>query len=78
MMTEALKGKSLAEAEAIFTRFHDLITSDPQGAAAKGADLGKLAAFSGVCEFPVRVKCATLPWHTFRAALRGEGSAKTE
>lgn len=78
MMTEALKGKTLAEAESLFDRFHDLITSDPSAAAAKGEKLGKLAAFSGVCEFPVRVKCATLPWHTFRAALRGLAEAKTE
>jgi nitrogen fixation NifU-like protein len=78
MMTEALKGKTLVEAESLFDRFHELITSDPRTAVAKGESLGKLAAFSGVCEFPVRVKCATLPWHTFRAALRGQGEAKTE
>jgi nitrogen fixation NifU-like protein len=79
MMTEALKGKTRAEAERIFQRFHDLLTSDPATAAQNAApELGKLAAFSGVCEFPVRVKCASLPWHTFKAALRGEGGAKTE
>jgi nitrogen fixation NifU-like protein len=79
MMTEALKGKSRAEAEALFQRFHQLLTSDPAKAGQDAApELGKLAAFSGVCEFPVRVKCASLPWHTFRAALRGEEEAKTE
>ena len=66
MMTESLKGKTEAEAEALFQRFHDLITgkSSPAG-------LGKLAVFSGVREFPVRVKCASLAWHTLRAALEG-------
>jgi nitrogen fixation NifU-like protein len=79
MMTEALKGKSRAEAEALFQRFHQLLTSDPAKAGQDAApELGKLAAFSGVCEFPVRVKCASLPWHTFRAALRGDPEAKTE
>jgi nitrogen fixation NifU-like protein len=79
MMTEALVGKSRTEAEALFQRFHELLTSDPSRAADNAApELGKLAVFSGVCEFPVRVKCASLPWHTFRAALRGAGQAKTE
>jgi len=68
MMTESLKGKTLAEAEALFGRFHDLLTGKP---AAKSAspELGKLAVFSGVREFPIRVKCATLAWHTVRAAF---------
>jgi nitrogen fixation NifU-like protein len=79
MMTEALAGKSRAEAEALFQRFHELLTSDPSKAADNAApELGKLAVFSGVCEFPLRVKCASLPWHTLRAALRGDGQAKTE
>jgi nitrogen fixation NifU-like protein len=73
MMTDAVKGKSRAEVEALFTRFHDLLTGDPSKASHKeGAELGKLAVFSGVCEFPVRVKCATLPWHTLKAALEGD------
>ncbi|HJZ58059.1 MAG TPA: SUF system NifU family Fe-S cluster assembly protein [Gemmataceae bacterium] len=71
MMTEALKGKTRAEAEALFERFHEVLTGDGE-LAAEGAALGKLAALAGVREFPIRVKCATLPWHTFRAALRGE------
>jgi nitrogen fixation NifU-like protein len=66
MMTESLKGKSEADAEALFQRFHDLITGK-----SSPSDLGKLAVFSGVREFPVRVKCATLAWHTLRAALEG-------
>jgi nitrogen fixation NifU-like protein len=67
MMTESLKGKTLPQAEALFQSFHKLLTGTADSAAA--ADLGKLAVFSGVKEFPVRVKCATLPWHTFHAAL---------
>jgi nitrogen fixation NifU-like protein len=79
MMTEALKGKTRAEVEALFERFHALITRGPSFPA-EGAvpELGKLAVFSGVGEFPVRVKCASLPWHTVKAALRGEGQASTE
>ena len=79
MMTESIKGKTKAEVEALFDRFHRLITSDPTRAAANAApELGKLAVFSGVCEFPVRVKCASLPWHTFRAALAGGDPVSTE
>lgn len=72
MMTEILKGKSRAEIEALFTRFHDLITGADRPADASPA-LGKLEVFSGVREYPVRIKCATLPWHTMKAALSGEG-----
>jgi nitrogen fixation NifU-like protein len=71
MMTERLKGKTRAEAEAIFKSFHDLVTGKDEGAFDEET-LGKLAVFSGVREFPVRVKCASLPWHTFHAALEGE------
>jgi len=79
MMTEALRGKSRAEVDALFERFRALITGDPARAAENtGPGLGKLAAFSGVCEFPVRVKCASLPWHTLKAALQGDGQASTE
>lgn len=77
MMTEALRGKSVAEAKALFERFHELVTSDPGGAEG-GEGLGKLAVFSGVCEFPMRVKCASLPWHTMKAALEGAPKATTE
>jgi len=73
MMTESIKGKSLAEAEKLFERFHDLITG--QSNAPKDAPpLGKLEVFSGVREYPVRIKCATLPWHTMRSALQGNGA----
>jgi nitrogen fixation NifU-like protein len=71
MMTEALRGKTRAEAEALFERFHDLITGDPSHPPRDAEGLGKLAVFSGVCEFPVRVKCAALAWHTLKAALEG-------
>jgi nitrogen fixation NifU-like protein len=72
LMTDALKGKSLTEAEALFERFHELVTSAPDGPA-DIAGLGKLAVFAGVREYPARVKCATLSWHTLRAALTGTG-----
>ena len=70
MMTEALKGRRLDEVERLFTGFHELVTGVP-GPRAQG-DLGKLAVFAGVREFPVRVKCATLAWHTLKAALEKE------
>ena len=72
VMTESLKGKTVAEAEALFEVFHNLVTGKPP-AAGKTPELGKLAVFSGVSEFPARVKCATLAWHTLRAALQDKG-----
>jgi nitrogen fixation NifU-like protein len=75
MMSEAVKGRSRAEIEALFTRVHALLTT--QGAS--DAELGKLAALSGVREFPARVKCASLCWHTLNAALaRGDTTVSTE
>jgi nitrogen fixation NifU-like protein len=78
MMTEALKGRRVPEALGLFDTFHDLVTGDPQ----EEPDLegvGKLAVFAGVREFPTRVKCATLAWHTLRSALLGSDEvAKTE
>jgi nitrogen fixation NifU-like protein len=68
LMTEALKGKTISEARALFDGVHSLLTSD-EGTA---VPLGKLEVLSGVREFPVRVKCATLAWHTLLAALRDE------
>jgi nitrogen fixation NifU-like protein len=66
LMTSAVKGKSRAEAEALFEKFHALVLGhDPNG----GKDLGQLVVFSGVSRFPVRVKCASLAWHTLKAAL---------
>ncbi len=70
LMTESLKGKTLAEVETLFARFHDLVTGKPLTDADQKA-LGKLAVFSGIREYPTRVKCATLAWHTLRAALDG-------
>jgi nitrogen fixation NifU-like protein len=67
MMTESMKGRTRAQAEALFQEFHRLLTGD--AAAPDPAALGKLVVFSGVREFPVRVKCATLAWHTLRSAL---------
>ncbi|MBI3951557.1 MAG: SUF system NifU family Fe-S cluster assembly protein [Acidobacteria bacterium] len=73
MMTESLKGKTPTEAEALFQRFHDLVTGKPE--VTEGPELGKLAIFAGVQKYPVRVKCATLPWHTLRAALEDQAEA---
>jgi nitrogen fixation NifU-like protein len=72
IMTTAVKGKSVAEAEALFERFHDLVTGRVRSADAR--ELGSLEVFSGVSRFPMRVKCASLSWHTLRSALR-EGIA---
>ena len=78
MMTASLKGKSKANAEALFETFHKMVTAD-LSVTFDPLEVGKLAAFSGVREFPVRVKCATLPWHTLHAALEGKGEpASTE
>ena len=69
LMTEALKGLTVEETRGIFHGFHELVT---HGEKAGGPDLGKLEVFSGVREFPMRVKCATLPWHALMAALDGK------
>ena len=68
VMTETLKGKTSEQAEALFHVFHDLITGHSD---IDREDLGKLAVFSGVGQYPARVKCATLAWHTLQAALHG-------
>ena len=68
LMTEMLKGLSVADARALFERFQGAITDSNDGAESL-EDLDKLAVLAGVKEFPVRVKCATLAWHTFKAAL---------
>jgi len=67
LMTLSVKGKTVKEAEELFSRFHTLVTEGPQKVSV--SELGKLAALSGVCEFPTRVKCASLVWHTLRNAL---------
>jgi nitrogen fixation NifU-like protein len=69
MMTQSVKGKSKEEAAKLFEQFHKLVTGQPNG---DREGLGKLAVFAGVSEFPVRVKCATLAWHTLQAALEGK------
>jgi nitrogen fixation NifU-like protein len=69
LMTEAVKGKSVEQAHALFATFHGLVAGE---SVEDPAPLGKLEAFAGVREFPMRVKCATLPWHTLEAALGGD------
>lgn len=71
LMTTAVVGKTVSDAESLFHAFHDMVTSDPDKPG-RGQGLGKLAAFAGVREFPARVKCANLAWHTLHAALRAE------
>jgi nitrogen fixation NifU-like protein len=70
LMTAALKGRGQAEAQALFVRVHAMLTEGP-GSNVKPEELGKLAVLSGVWEFPVRIKCATLAWHALRSALEG-------
>lgn len=78
LMTDFVKGMSRAEMEKTFERFHSLVTSSPSDAP-DTEGLGKLAVFSGVREFPMRVKCATLCWHTLQAALaESDETARTE
>ena len=70
VMSSTVKGKTKDEADRLFESFHRLVTGE--GGGLDAADLGRLAAFSGVSEFPARVKCATLAWHTLRSALEGD------
>ncbi len=72
VMTGLVKGKTAEEVDGLYERFHALVTEGP-GAAGDPESLGKLAVFGGVHDYPTRVKCASLAWHTLRAALRGEG-----
>ena len=72
LMTEAVKGKTIAEARELFDKFHDMVTSSPDTVA---PDLGKLSVLSGVREYPTRVKCASLAWHTMKAAVSGAEDA---
>jgi nitrogen fixation protein NifU and related proteins len=75
MMTDALKGHTIAEANALFERFHRMVTTPPEQAV---EDMGKLSSLAGVREFPVRVKCASLAWHTLKAAMAQQPKATTE
>jgi nitrogen fixation NifU-like protein len=73
-MTTAIKGKTVEEAERLFQAFHRMVTGTE---AADRKELGKLFAFAGVREFPARVKCANLPWHTLHAALQQQDQPVT-
>jgi nitrogen fixation protein NifU and related proteins len=73
LMTETLRGKTLAEAESLYQCFHDLVTGEHDGC--HDVDLGKLEVFSGVSKYPARVKCASLVWHAVKSAL--DGTAET-
>ena len=75
LMTDALKGKTITEAQSLFERFHRVVTTPPDQPV---EDLGKLSVLAGVREFPVRVKCASLAWHTLKAALGREPIVSTE
>jgi len=75
MMTERLKGVPVADARALFERFHRMVTTPPDR---EVEDLGKLSSLAGVREFPVRVKCASLAWHTLKAALERAEKTSTE
>lgn len=77
MMTQAVKGKSKAEAEVLFDEFHKMVTGELDAEADENS-LGKLKIFAGVLEFPARVKCASLSWHTLHAALNEEAEVSTE
>jgi len=75
LMTDELKGRTVAEARELFSRFHQVVTTPPDQPV---EELGKLSVLAGVREFPVRVKCASLAWHTLKAALDRESSTTTE
>ena len=86
LLTESVKGKSVEEAKALFAAFHELVTGEPHEPASGESgesgerpevDLGKLAVFSGVAEYPARVKCASLAWHVLDAALTGDDDSVT-
>ena len=74
MMTDSVKGRTIAEADELFNGFHAMLTASPEAAAEAGTHLGKLAVFAGVSEYPTRVKCATLAWHTLQAALHANAA----
>jgi nitrogen fixation NifU-like protein len=76
MMTQALKGKTTDETTRLFREFHQMVTGESDTDV--GESLGNLRIFAGVREFPVRVKCATLPWHTYKAALENQEVVSTE
>ena len=75
MMTDAIKGRTVTEADALFQRFHQMVTTPPE---CPVEDMGKLSSLAGVREFPVRVKCASLAWHTLKAAMSQTSRVSTE
>jgi nitrogen fixation NifU-like protein len=75
LMTDAVKGKSIDEVRGLFERFHRMVTTPPDVSV---EDMGKLSVFAGVREFPVRIKCASLAWHTLKAALERKAQASSE
>jgi nitrogen fixation protein NifU and related proteins len=75
LMTDAVKGRTKAEAQALFDRFHRMVTTPPDQSV---EDMGKLSSLAGVREFPIRVKCASLAWHTLKAAFNNERRTSTE
>jgi nitrogen fixation NifU-like protein len=77
MMTQAVKGKSREQIEELFKEFHSMVTGELDEETDEN-QLGNLKIFAGVREFPVRVKCATLPWHTMHAALHNQDHVSTE
>lgn len=77
MMTQAVKGKTKERAESLFNEFHSMVTGQLDEENEENS-LSNLKIFAGVRDFPVRVKCATLPWHTMRAALNNEQTVSTE
>jgi nitrogen fixation NifU-like protein len=79
MMSQILKNGTTAQAEELFEKFHQAVTGKESGREPDAAgSLGKLEAFAGVAAFPTRIKCATLAWHTLRAALKGDQVVSTE
>lgn len=80
LMTDAVKGRTVAEAEMLFRHFHHMVAGEPLPSGTPDIDLDKLEVFAGVGAYPARVKCATLAWHTLQAALTGSGDqpVKTE
>ena len=75
LMTDSIKGRPVAEVRALFQRFHTMVTTPPDQSV---EDMGKLSVLAGVREFPVRVKCASLAWHTLKAALDRDPITSTE
>jgi nitrogen fixation NifU-like protein len=74
IMTQSIKGKSRAEVEELFARFHGLVTGKVHPTEKEARAMGEMAAFTGVARFPIRVKCASMPWHTLQAALRDDAA----